>query len=336
MLVETQQTKINKRIEYIDYLKGLSVTWVVWFHTTHPAFVDYSFRIPLFFFISGIFFKPYPWKFFWRKKINQLIIPFIFFYLIYYIYLILINILKYHSLSQFELTSIWGIFQTYTGNESFIINPPLWFICALINLQLLLYTTINLLKKKWIILGSAIIISFIGLFYIKTFPTPFMIGRSLPFFIYYTIGYLFGKRIIHHIEQNNNIIKFIILLFFILIITFIKNNLLFNTIEYETANYAQILCTIISLIILFKHIYKSPLVSPLKFYGINSYIVLGLHEIFQTTYSILINNIFGHISIFLGIITTLLTLTTLWPIILICNKYIPYLVAKKDLIHIPK
>lgn len=76
----------SKRIEYIDYLKGLSIIWVVWYHTAnHPEFVDYSFRIPLFFFISGIFFRTYTIKKFVKKKISTLVIPFILFYFILYI-----------------------------------------------------------------------------------------------------------------------------------------------------------------------------------------------------------------------------------------------------------
>lgn len=46
---------VGKRIDYIDYLKGLSIIWVVWYHTVHPWFVDFSFRMPLFFLASGIF-----------------------------------------------------------------------------------------------------------------------------------------------------------------------------------------------------------------------------------------------------------------------------------------
>lgn len=46
----------KKRIEYIDLLKGFSIILVVWFHTAHPAVIDYSFRMPLFFLASSIFF----------------------------------------------------------------------------------------------------------------------------------------------------------------------------------------------------------------------------------------------------------------------------------------
>ena len=59
----------KKRIDYIDYLKGLTILWVVWYHTSHPEFVDYPPTMPMFFFLSGIFFKPYPLLEFIKKKI---------------------------------------------------------------------------------------------------------------------------------------------------------------------------------------------------------------------------------------------------------------------------
>lgn len=327
---------MRKRIDYIDYLKGLSVTWVVWYHTEHPAFVDYSFRIPLFFFVSGIFFKAYPWRIFWRKKTNQLVIPFILFYLIYYIYLLGINILKYKSLNQFNFSCFLEIFQTYTGNESFTVNPPLWFICALINLQLLLYGSINLFKKNSYILLFSIIISFIGIFYIQNSPTPFMIGRSLPYFIYYVLGFISGKKILHHLgNSQSNPIKigaFCLITFILLLI----NNQSQQTLISELSNYIQNMSIIILLIIIFKYIYSNPVVFPLKYFGLNSYIVLGMHEIYHTSFRIFIENVFGYMSVTLGIIQTLLTLTLLWPTIYLFNKYIPFLVAKQDLIPVPK
>lgn len=70
--------ELGRRVDYIDYLKGLSIIWVVWFHTVHPWFVDFSFRMPLFFLASGIFFKIVDIKTYVQKKTNQLLVPFVF------------------------------------------------------------------------------------------------------------------------------------------------------------------------------------------------------------------------------------------------------------------
>lgn len=325
----------KKRVEYVDYIRGLCVTWVVWYHTTHPDFVDFSFRIPLFFFASGIFFRPYPWKKFWRKKFNQLIVPFILFYLIYYIYLFITNSLKYHDLTSFDYSCIFDVFKTYSGNESFIVNPPLWFICALINLQLLLYITSGLNKRLLIIIS--IVISCLGLFYIQNIPTPFMFGRSLRYFIYYVAGYVLGKDLIIHLESNKYTIKIGTISLIILALTlFVKPYLHSSSIHFnELFNLIEIFSIIFILFVIFKTIHKIPLMYPLKYYGLNSYIVFGMHEIYHTTIRIIIQNTIGEITILLGIIQTTVTLALLWPTIWLFNKYIPVLVGKKELLKVP-
>ena len=327
----------TKRVEYVDYIRGLCVTWVVWYHTTHPDFVEYSFRIPLFFFASGIFFRPYPWKKFWRKKFNQLIVPFLLFYLIYYIYLIVTNALKFHNLSSFDYSCIFDVFGTYSATESFVVNPPLWFICALINLQLLLYISSKIIKNKWILLALSFIIASVGLFYIQHYPTPFMFGRSLRYFVYYVSGYIFGKTLIEKLDNNNDTIKILVasLSSFIIILTikFIGQD--FTIYTSELLNCIEIFCIILLLFVLFKNIYKVSIMYPFKYFGVNSYIVFGMHEIYHTTIRIIMQNIFGEVTITLGIIQTIITLSLLWPTIWLFNKYIPKLVGKKEMISVP-
>lgn len=326
----------KKRVEYIDYIRGLCVTWVVWYHTTHPEFVDFSFRIPLFFFASGVFFKPYPWKKFWRKKFNQLIVPFIFFYLLYYIYLIALNALKYHNFSSFDYSCIFQVFGTYTVNGTFVVNPPLWFICALIDLQIMLYVASRVIKNKWLLLGLAIIVSTLGLVYIQHIPTPFMIGRSLRYFVYYVSGYLFGKSLVAQLDIKASQIKILAISVAILASTLlIKNSYTFSLYEHELLDCIEIYSIILLLFVLFKNTYRIPILYPFKYFGLNSYIVFGMHEIYHTTIRIILQNLYGEVTITLGIIQTLITLLLLWPTIWLFNKYIPVLVGKKDLIKVP-
>ena len=75
---------------------------------------------------------------------------------------------------------------------------------------------------------------------------------------------------------------------------------------------------------------------PFKYYGVNSYIVFGMHEIYHTTFRIILQNIYGDVTIALGIIQTITTLLLLWPTIWLFNKFIPKLVGKKELIKVPE
>ncbi len=326
----------KQRVEYIDYIRGLCVTWVVWYHTTHPEFVDFSFRIPLFFFASGVFFKPYPWKKFWRKKFNQLIVPFIFFYLIYYVYLIITNALKFHNLTTFDYSCILDVFGLYTVNGSFVVNPPLWFICALIDLQLLLYFSSRLIKNKWFLLMFAVIVSIVGYVYIQRIPTPFMLGRSLRYFVYYVSGYLFGKSLVNQLEYKSSQLKVLgMSILGFLIIIMLKSRFEGSLYFIELLDCFEIFSIILFLFVLFRNVYKVPLLYPFKYYGLNSYIVFGMHEIYHTTIRIILQNLFGEVTITLGVVQTIITLLLLWPTIWLFNKYIPVLVGKKELIKVP-
>lgn len=324
----------KKRIVYIDYLKGLTVLWVVWYHTVHPEFVEFSFRIPLFFFVSGIFFKPYPLQEFIKKKINTLLIPFAFFYIIYYIYLIL-QWSIHNPLASFNFSCFWGIFGLYKATESFPVNPPLWFICALINQQFLMYFLVKAKLKRIIIGISALLISLFGIFYFYNVKTPFMLSRCLPYFIYYSMGYLTGKHILSLIEGKHGIkasrqLGLWGLTVFILC-WFIKSIYGVNPYLETLIYYAEIFALILFMIYLLKYSYKLPFLRFLHFYGVNSYIVLGMHEIFLTIYLICYTNLFGKPTILGGIILLILTTITLWPVIQILNKLCPQLIGKNEL-----
>ncbi len=330
----------TKRIEYLDYLKGLSIIWVVWYHTAnHPEFVNYSFRIPLFFFVSGIFFRPYPIMKFIKKKINTLVIPFILFYFIYYLFYIILWFAKYNNLSDFDFSCFFQIFDSHKGYENFTINPPLWFICALINLQILLYLSVKIFRKKIYIALFALFMTSLGVLYSFKIPTPFMFGRSLNYFIYYTAGYLIGARIStfavnYSISTKSKLLVYISLLVIITCITTKNYGDITDLYTIKIINYIETFAIIISLMFLFNKIYQYKILAPFKFYGVNSYIVLGMHEIFHTTNYILFRNIFGEVTTTLGIIQTIITLIMLWPTIILFNKYIPQLVGKKPVLTV--
>lgn len=326
----------HKRIVYIDYLKGLTILWVVWYHTAHPDFVEFSFRIPLFFFVSGIFFKPYQLKTFIIKKFNTLLVPFVLFYLIYYVYLIGIWTLSGRGFFDFDFLSIFSVFHCYKGTESFVVNPPLWFIFALINLQLLLYLFLrcNIQGKSLAILS--VLISIGSLFYLYEVPTLFMWSRCLVYFVYYVFGYIFGKSIIAIIDGQRGTKASIYLgstgLILFLMCWIVKMTTEANGLWSSIINYVEIMSLILFMIYFMKYVSPLPFLLFLNFYGKNSYIVLGMHEMILTTLLIVyqhINNEDPGVIQGLGLLTV--TTLILWPTIKLFNKVLPQFVGKDDL-----
>ena len=64
---------MNKRVDYIDVIKGIAIWGVIWRHTSHPDWLTLNF---IFFILGGFFFKRKPITLFLKEKIQYIIIPF--------------------------------------------------------------------------------------------------------------------------------------------------------------------------------------------------------------------------------------------------------------------
>lgn len=154
----------SKRIDFIDLTKGICIILVVMAHIG-GAFAKFDessmiscFRMPLYFFISGIFFKSYEgFLGFLVRKINKLLIPFIFFYTGAFL-------LKYIvwkiAPDTFHLPVQWSeILVIFHGHDLIKFNPPIWFLIALFNCNILFYV-IHFLRNnhlKWMFALTAVL-----------------------------------------------------------------------------------------------------------------------------------------------------------------------------------
>ena len=77
----------NKRMDTIDIAKGICILFVIFAHvnyTTEVLVLIYSFHMPLFFILSGVLFKREKYesfRTFIKRRLNTLILPYIFFYM---------------------------------------------------------------------------------------------------------------------------------------------------------------------------------------------------------------------------------------------------------------
>ncbi|MBQ6180935.1 MAG: acyltransferase family protein [Ruminococcus sp.] len=80
MAKEAKENKAKKRIEYIDIAKGIAIILVIIGHTVPDgSFLKdyiYGFHMPLFFLVSGYFFKERPVKEYVRKQGVRLMVPY--------------------------------------------------------------------------------------------------------------------------------------------------------------------------------------------------------------------------------------------------------------------
>ena len=128
----------GKRIDFVDLTKGVCIILVVMAHIG-GAFDKLDkdsmlscFRMPLYFFISGVFFKSYEGLLgFIIRKINKLIIPFLFFYLSAFL---LKYIIWKIAPGVFQLPVSWKeLMEVFHRHHLIKNNPPIYLLHALNN-----------------------------------------------------------------------------------------------------------------------------------------------------------------------------------------------------------
>lgn len=143
------------RIAYIDLAKGLCIIFVIFGHINYLLYpellkspfanVTSSFRIPLYFFLGGLFFKTYGgFLDFTLRKTNNLLVPFVFWHLT--MSLGLAWVIGIVTTGSWSLEPVKENFLAilHDGNP---LNIPLWFLLALFVTNLLFYCLFALVKR---------------------------------------------------------------------------------------------------------------------------------------------------------------------------------------------
>lgn len=262
----------TKRYDYIDTAKGIGIMLVVWSHMGSSVELSNfykwggyitTFYMPLFFILSGLFYKPTNM----RKRLKQLLVPYISFYVLAYIVYVLKCILKQNDID-------WSnFFSPFLGATIHYQNSPIWFLLSLSQVSLLAVIFVKYLNKI-VALLIAFLIAWLGSY--LQIHTPYYIDVSfitLPFLL---IGYYYKEEILHrlNVESASIFIVLSILLFCI--------NPVFTNVSQNYLPQGYILFFMVSVsaclgvIGLCKYIYGK-LAELLQFLGRNSLIILCTH-----------------------------------------------------------
>ena len=310
------------RIGHIDILRGLCMVLIVWYHTNHPTILDYPFFNATLFFVSGMLLHPQSGLPFLIRKVKRLLISFIFFYVVYYLFLLLINFFKYHSISPDIAWSILDVFRWNVNNDGYICNYPLWFIWALLWIQIAANYMVRWLKNDLALCLIAIVISIIGYRYIKHIPTPFMLGRSTSLFVYFIAGYIIRK--VNYVKRWKIGLPLSLWLFVVLHVWDCAIPII-GTLKVMVELIA------ISVILLYLSIglLHFSLMKPLVFFGVNSMIVFGVHDMYLTVLRMITQQTVGQMDVWLGFWNWIVVLILMFPTIFVVNRYIPVVAGKK-------
>jgi fucose 4-O-acetylase-like acetyltransferase len=336
---------LGKRIQYLDLAKGFCIILVVFYHTKGIVHRDYwldpflsAFRLPLYFLLSGLFFRDYGgFRHFLTKKANRLLVPFLAFYLLTAV--LLPNVLHLVFGIEFEtvtgMASLWAFI--WPGEYP---NIPIWFLWCLF-LMNVLFWLIHRVAHHWsdgqdnaravsMIIATCLVCGFIGHLLLSAFPTDvgnvFKALASMPFFC---AGYLLGRFDGLSALQNLSWIGVIVLFCLLLGICIFSLQtsasslltFLFSLVAGVTGAMMMVLLARMLGCVLF-----------ISYIGRYSIILLLTHGLLVRVLSPLCRSLASVLSADGAIfVVTLLILLSYLVIIPFCRRYLPHITAQKPL-----
>ncbi len=323
-------TSGKPRIEFIDLAKGVCIIMVVVFHAGFAKDIPAinAMRMPLYFILSGLFFKDYGGLVqLFYKKTNKILIPFCFFTLLYLI----------PGIWKYSKTIIMSVFIDPIFAPQ-VVNYPIWFLLCLFLVNII-YFTIQKYFTNWT--TKSIVVMLFGLAgYMLAYYNiyiPFFLGSAFSALPYFYVGVLLKTTPILYKTSNDKIYFGVIMIIMLIAVAYCciygTPTLLFRSNRY-TGNllgiYLISISLVLGLLLLCKIVGWLPIVS---YFGRYSIIVLGLHGLYLEFATVPLSYFTGHE--FTAIENFVITLLLCWLSIPIFKKYFPSLTAQKDLLSLP-
>ena len=323
----------KQRIAYIDFMKGFCILLVVAFHINTKAFGEpygymlQQFRIPMYFFLSGLFFKLYDGFFdFTRRKVNNIIIPLLFFLIIGAIYVFGRNLIQNHM-------------NVAAALDSMPLNPvdnntPMWFLIVLFEVNVIYYLLQKFMPRSLVIV-VALILSAIGYTLVQCgYNLVLYLDIALvamPFFVLGSESRRYGL-----LERGPHVAVTIVLAVVVTVILYFfaqRINMLHRIYPSYFRLYMLPALSIMSLLFLCQYIKRPvPVISHLGRYSI---IVLGTHYQLIGPLKLMMGKIVSGFNdnpwSFLLILVMVMILE--YPIIYLLRKYLPRFTAQKEFFH---
>jgi acyltransferase len=189
------------RVGNVDSVKGLGILLVVLGHTKNLPdsihWVIYSFHMPLFFILSGVFFDFSKFslskKAYLSRKFRNLIVPAWVLGLICSLPFVLLLIFDKISIHDFFLRFL-GTFSGSTFADENFFSTPVWFLFALFFVEF--FAAIFVGRFFYLFSFFCIVIGLIVSFYYSDLYVPFNVHIALTSFVFFFFGFVFKKKIL--------------------------------------------------------------------------------------------------------------------------------------------
>ena len=324
---------MQQRIEFIDLAKGICIILVVLLHIVPSANIpELRFiRIPLYFILSGLFFKDYgSFRNFLKKKVNNILIPFLFFYVVSYLIYYIIRLF----VPNLYIANASGILDVFTQRNLF--NGPLWFLLCLFWTNAYFCIISLIFNKERYRAIIVLIIGVLGAILLERnvfLPMYLDVAmRALPIFY---IGFILKHTpILYPNAYDRYNLLFAVILFAItgLMFLYTHPSVPFESTTWEGGILGYIISTagVLSLFMICKMIKHIPYVS---YFGRYSIIVLCTHHLIYRPILLCLSFLLTNY-VLVTWCTFGMTLVVTYYLIPLCIKYIPYVTAQKNIFQL--
>lgn len=329
----------GSRIEFIDLAKGVCILLVVLFHFNDSMFALPNFgalRMPLYFVISGLFFKSYDsGRIFFGKKINNILVPFGFWLSLSFILALAVSVV--FTKEDYPLS--W--FLSFLRGTEISFNTPLWFLMCLFVTSAIFYFLHRYLKGMRLLLGVLAVALLGNILRFSDMEIPLYADSActaLPFFYF---GYILKRTPLLYPSSGSGTMGKIFTLLAALacigvsyLFYYFLDHPGFQLMSNDCRShplwaYSSSLLMVVGVLLICKLIVWLPLVS---FFGRYSIIVLCTHNIIITG----IYKLKAHIASLADIDLLYLlpaVLLLCWILIPFCIRWLPHFTAQRPLLR---
>ncbi len=328
----------QQRIAYIDFMKCLCIMLIVMYHIDHEFF-NYlapnlnnalqAFRLPMYYFISGIFFKLYDgFADFTRRKVNNILVPFVFFVILAYGVQLLEYAARFIMGAQpIDINPIKLVEPFYL--RYWQVTTPLWFLLSLFWVNIIFYALQRWIKPVWGLVLATLVISLCGYWLgINKVELPLMLDTSMVALPYFLLGW--GMKRLGALNPSRHDKWGILVLAAVAVPIYYLSEFMNLHFQVLPPYWKLYLLPFVAILSLFWACKSLPRIPVLCHYGHYSLIILGTHmTVFLPIRSWLILRGGMEPGIGLTLVVFTLTMLIMWPVIALLKTYAPRFTAQE-------
>lgn len=330
----------QQRIAYVDFMKCLCIMLIVMYHIDHEFF-NYlapnlnnalqAFRLPMYYFISGYFFKLYGgFNDFTRRKVNNILVPFVFFVVLAFVAHSLEALLRRAIGAEPITVSFMQLLEPFYRRH-WEMTGPLWFLLSLFWVNVIFYLLQRYIKPRWGIVLATAIISIVGYALAASkIQLPWMLDTSLVALPYFLLGWAIKRLNPPVPSTTRQVLSRVGLLVVVAIPIYFLSDYLNLHYQILPDYWKLYLLPFVAITALFLACMALPHIPLLCHYGRYSLIILGTHQVlFLPVRMVCVLRLGMEPGIALTLIVFIVTMAMEWPVIWSLKTYAPRFTAQQ-------